>query len=1450
MKHARMTRLALLAAVVLSGGWPASTAPLPPLDNLLHNSSFEQPQAGAEKLAAGWARYQCGYTRTRERSYAPDISGPWSCRLTGAGGADEKGVGGTNTGLSEGFPDHGSFAATNSIYVASYTQGSIYGAYVTAGYTDGTEKIFSFTLSDAQVKANLGCWKTYRLAFTTDPQKKLKSFTYWCLVWSKGDQKFIGTVYFDEVELRAVADAPGGAALPFALAARALTPPRLDGVGDDACWRQALALSPFVLSGGAEAATEQTQARLAYDEDHLYLFIECRESALSPVLQERAAFKAEQTDHDSNVFSDDVIELFLQPSPEQGLYYHIALNSRGAVYDARCQGEDQFDKSWDSQAQVKTAVGNRSWTLEIALPRARLIADPFAAANCWRVNICREEKPSGEYSCWSPTGGAFHTPARFGLVAFGPPTVGGGAVELGALRKGDNRLQLTVSNAAAGARVVTVTAAVAGASGASEVGRGAARVEFGQGATVDVPYTASSGEGALRYEVSVDGRLVLISPAYPLRSENPFIAHLNVLGGPKVHVIPSFSVVQGEALALPLVLLSAIEPEQFRDAQVTLEVPAFLHLVSPLGGPRRCPSPLRVTEQPTSRDGQPYRRLVLDFGPASVTFARAREERNYVVNPLLFRADYVSDQASQPGASVIAYAVRLNGQSKAEGTVPLSLLPPLARKLPRQIVVCNWPCGSTYYNAFFNRLSPPEQEVIFASWLRTGFNTFNYAGSLAHRYVELGLRTSKGLPGTLDGLCASVPEVATYLRDHPQFQDATREGRTLARAITPARLLEPDCPVRQLLRDYVGKAARQYPILSWDYEVPVARPDSAGFGTTNLVAFRQFAKIPDAVTLTPETIVRDYRPQWVDFRCRQNAAVAGLLQEGIKAANPRCTFFVYSGYQGAHTQETYGINWQYLAPHIDQAWCGYGRPVQQTQDTLRVLGGKPLVGGELAWLGDGHAYDLDEAEVNLLRRLTDCQGGIMVYYDWFEDGRFTAALSRAAAVAADFEPFFREGRRDDALATVQAGGPGNVAVYAHGAERLVVLFGPATGTQDFSVQLKDLPAGAVALDYWTKQPVSVSPLLTANVPAHAVKVIHIRPPDSVIPATPRLLSPIKETVSDWRPLLAWDQDGAADCRYRVEVAADRTFPQPATVVAADLAANTHVITEPLDEDGTYFWRVRAVDALNGRPSAWSPVGQFTLGILEVAVQPAVFSPNADGAYDTVALQAELRHEAPWTVIVADAAGRAIKTVTGQGAQPSASWDGRDIAGKPAPEGRYELRLQVKGRQIAARTVELNRRFGVPNPELERWCSWRPQALEGGMAEQDYHTASGNLSYSLMLTGANPDARAYWSNYRSGTEIPITAGKTCNYSGLVKCDLAAGAQATVSLHFFTREDRWAEIPGLGAEWEGVTATLEGQQDWTRLTVSCQAPPNAAKAVLFFSIKGQGRAWMSAAEFGAQ
>ncbi|NLB95179.1 MAG: hypothetical protein GX785_05655 [Armatimonadetes bacterium] len=1447
-----MARFILRATFLVAALWlPAlvAAAPAAPHVNLLANPSFEEAAKDDPTRAAGWASYQCGYTRTRDRSYAPEINGPWSVRIAGTGKDDEKGFGGLNTHVTTDLPAHGKFVAYNSIYIDSYTQGAIYGAYITATYTDGTQKTFSFLLSDEQIRSNLKRWKTYRLVFSTDPEKKLRDLTHWCLVWRKGETKFIGTVYFDDLELRLLPEGEAmGASVPFTAVNRTATPPVLDGRADDACWKESPWLGPFVLASGLELASQQTTARATYDDRHLYLFLECAESVLDPAVQKREAFKAQYTEHDSAVYKDDAVELFLMP-PGGEAYYHLAINSLGTVYDARCRSDSAVDPGWNSGAVAKGQVGERAWSLEVAIPWQAMGARAPQAGEAWRINICRAEQANKENSCWSPTGGAFHTPASFGVASFGASPVAVDVIDLGRRGKGTNELRLSLTNPSAQPVAVTVNAFIDGTGRPVEAGRQVVRLGPGATERVKVEYVSPGGGGVLRYEVAEAGRVLYTSAGFPLRFDTVFMARVTVLGANHTRPITEFHVVQGEWLALPLVVTPSVSPEAFREAQAILEVPRFLRLVNPLAGARRAPAPLRVTEARIERDGKPYRRYTLELGAAHVTFPEAAAQREFVLNPLLFCADLTGSRPEEVATYPLGFDIRVNGQSSVAGEVPITLLPPLPRRSPSNLVVCNWPCGMAFQVPFFYRLSELEQRTIAESWLRAGFNFSMHTGILREVGKGHPIKSGYMLPGNLNDISASLPGIAEYLAAHPQYRTVCLNGKVLDRVVSPAHLLEPDCPLRPLVRELAGKLAKQYPVLSWDYEVPVLLPQSIGFDAANLAAFRRFAKIPEAAPLTPEIVARDYRELWVDFRCRQNAEIAGLLQEGIKQANPECLFFVYSGYQGPNTRQTYGVNWEYMRPHIDQGWCGYGRPVSLIQETRRALADRPLVGGELAWFGDGTPYNQDEAEPHLFRRLTDSAGGFMVYYDWFLDGRFTRAIARAAAVAADFEAFFLQGKRDDSLAAVDAGDAANVAVYALGDERLLFLFNHTAKPQPFRITMAGLAPGVAGIDYWTRKPVSLRPALETTVPAYTVQVIYAcRQNTGAVPTTPRLLEPSGEIVTDYRPLLRWEHEGSARCTYTIELSREKDFPAASTRRIEGVPGTSWVVSEALDETARVYWRVRAVDALTGKASIYSPAGEFTLGTLGVEVAPAVFSPNGDGKYDTASLRAELRSEAPWKVAVASASGQVVREIAGQGDHVEITWDGKDAGGKVVPDGRYLLRLVVKGRDVASERVEVNSRFGVPNPRLEQWCEWQAVALEGGETLQDYLVAPEGLPYSLKLTGRDTEAKAYWSNYRTGTEIPITPGKEYVFTGLVKGDLAPDGVAEIRLHFFTKENRWAPIPGLSAEWDGVTAELKGKKEWTRLTVSCRAPENAAKAVLFFRLTGKGSAWFGAAEFG--
>jgi FlgD Ig-like domain/CHU_C Type IX secretion signal domain len=79
----------------------------------------------------------------------------------------------------------------------------------------------------------------------------------------------------------------------------------------------------------------------------------------------------------------------------------------------------------------------------------------------------------------------------------------------------------------------------------------------------------------------------------------------------------------------------------------------------------------------------------------------------------------------------------------------------------------------------------------------------------------------------------------------------------------------------------------------------------------------------------------------------------------------------------------------------------------------------------------------------------------------------------------------------------------------------------------------------------------------------------------------------------------------------------------------------------------------------------------------MAVDPAapLVSPNGDGLYDTVTLDAALTETAHWRFRVMDDAGAQLFEASGDGSRPSATWDGM-ASGAPVPDGTYPYRIDA------------------------------------------------------------------------------------------------------------------------------------------------------------------------------
>jgi carbonic anhydrase/acetyltransferase-like protein (isoleucine patch superfamily) len=210
---------------------------------------------------------------------------------------------------------------------------------------------------------------------------------------------------------------------------RVRTPVTVDGALDEAAWMAAEAASAFVLADGSGAPRFPTEARLCWDETHLYVAFSCQDSDIWGTYSQR----------DDPLFDEEVVEIFLCPSGNLQHYFEFEVSPLNTVFDAKVfspEGDRRtmlVDREWNA-AGLRTAVrvaGTLSkrddhdlgWITELAIPFADLgLSGPPAPNEQWRMNLYRIERGEvEEFSAWSPTLKSppdFHVPARFGTLLF------------------------------------------------------------------------------------------------------------------------------------------------------------------------------------------------------------------------------------------------------------------------------------------------------------------------------------------------------------------------------------------------------------------------------------------------------------------------------------------------------------------------------------------------------------------------------------------------------------------------------------------------------------------------------------------------------------------------------------------------------------------------------------------------------------------------------------------------------------------------------------------------------------------------------------------------------------------------------------------------------------------------------------------------------------------------
>ena len=196
---------------------------------------------------------------------------------------------------------------------------------------------------------------------------------------------------------------------PFATAGKTNQVPSLDGKLDEACWQPTTSavLKAFVMTDFSTPASAQTQARVCWDAESLYIGVICDEPNIK-------AIRRYATERDDALWRDDCIEIFIDSNHDRSSFYQIIVNANGAVYDSRSPG----DANWNADIRAAGSVGETSWSVEVAIPFKDIGGAP-KSGDVWGFNIGRERYAGDEHlSIWSPTYAKFLEPSRFGELRF------------------------------------------------------------------------------------------------------------------------------------------------------------------------------------------------------------------------------------------------------------------------------------------------------------------------------------------------------------------------------------------------------------------------------------------------------------------------------------------------------------------------------------------------------------------------------------------------------------------------------------------------------------------------------------------------------------------------------------------------------------------------------------------------------------------------------------------------------------------------------------------------------------------------------------------------------------------------------------------------------------------------------------------------------------------------
>ncbi|HWP84647.1 MAG TPA: DUF5916 domain-containing protein, partial [Terriglobia bacterium] len=175
-------------------------------------------------------------------------------------------------------------------------------------------------------------------------------------------------------------------------------PIRLDGVLDESAWQETPAANGFIQSEPyeGEPATEQTEVKVLYDNENLYIGVYCHDAEPGGVLVNSLK---EDFDPDSADYFQVILDTYLD---RRGGFL-FTTNPEGAKRDAQVTDEGRNQNAdWDTVWDVRARRNGDGWSAEFVIPFKSLSFDARRAEQVWGVNFGRKIRRKNEVAFWSP----------------------------------------------------------------------------------------------------------------------------------------------------------------------------------------------------------------------------------------------------------------------------------------------------------------------------------------------------------------------------------------------------------------------------------------------------------------------------------------------------------------------------------------------------------------------------------------------------------------------------------------------------------------------------------------------------------------------------------------------------------------------------------------------------------------------------------------------------------------------------------------------------------------------------------------------------------------------------------------------------------------------------------------------------------------------------------------